>query len=154
MCYRNLSFHFFSRLLEDSSICNDTHKKRQLFRFVWLTLFNICFPVTLSCDSACVLAIAWVWVWHFSVQKGALKFLSCLSHALWMRRSGQDTFLWLYWSSAPEPHLDFQLFGLPEFGDYCNAGSPFSCSSGVFHRLVPSLTFFPFFVLFKAEIKM
>uniref|UniRef100_A0A8C4W8W9 cAMP regulated phosphoprotein 21 n=1 Tax=Gopherus evgoodei TaxID=1825980 RepID=A0A8C4W8W9_9SAUR len=33
VCYHNFSFLFiFSRLLEDNSICNDTHKKRQLFR--------------------------------------------------------------------------------------------------------------------------
>lgn len=157
MCYHNLSFHFFSRLLEDSSICNDTHKKRQLFRFVWLALFNICFPVTLSCDSTRVLAK------DTSPGCGYVIFLSRREY-----RSSYFTYPMLseWGDHSRTPSFGFtdhqlrnhiQIFSCLDshnLGMIVTGVSPFSCSWGIFHRLVPGLTFFPFFVLLKAEIKM
>jgi len=45
VCSQESLFVENSRLLEDSNICNETYKKRQLFRLVWLTFLKLCFQI-------------------------------------------------------------------------------------------------------------
>nr|XP_031542001.1 cAMP-regulated phosphoprotein 21 [Vicugna pacos] len=45
VCSQESLFVENSRLLEDSNICNETYKKRQLFRLVWFNFLKLCFQI-------------------------------------------------------------------------------------------------------------
>lgn len=134
------------------------HKKRQLFRFVWI-LFNIYFPVYPTCDSVCVPAKA-----HLDM----CGYVSLLVG----REHGEQSPAPLFPCSLNEEvtagpfslgnclrnHMRFSaawLLRLWLFGrDWRGSVFPGAYMTSTFHRLVPRLTFFPFIGLLKAKVKV